>query len=97
MKDKYKKILMAAEVFKSISHPERLRIVEVLSPAKKYSVTEIYEILNLPQAKVSHHLTILKNKGVLISEKKGKNIFYSLSNPGLSKVLETIEKYCSTK
>ncbi|HRE40028.1 MAG TPA: metalloregulator ArsR/SmtB family transcription factor [Ignavibacteria bacterium] len=85
---------MAAEVFKSISHPERLSIVEVLSPDKKSSVTEIYESLRLPQAKVSHHLTILKNKGILISEKKGKNIFYSLSNPGLAKVLKTIEKYC---
>ena len=66
------KLEAASEMLKAIAHPVRISIVAMLTDDKKLSVTEIYEALNIEQAVASHHLSILKNKAVLSSEKVGK-------------------------
>lgn len=89
------KLESASEMLKAIAHPLRIAIVGMLDDNKKLSVTEIYEALNIEQAVASHHLSILKNKGVLTSERVGKNCFYSLKFQRLSQIVECIDK-CQT-
>jgi DNA-binding transcriptional ArsR family regulator len=63
----------AATMIKAISHPMRLAILGYLGDEKQLSVTEIHKLLNIEQSTASHHLGILKDKGILASVRKGKN------------------------
>ena len=82
----------ASEMLKAIAHPIRVAIVGLLNDDKKLNVTEIYESLAIEQAVASHHLSILKNKGVLVVERVGKNCYYSLKHQRLSQIIECINK-----
>ena len=82
----------ASEMLKAIAHPVRIAIVELLGADQQLNVTEIYEALKIEQAVASHHLSILKNKGVLLSERSGKNCYYSLKHQRLSQIIECINK-----
>ncbi len=86
------KLESASEMLKAIAHPTRIAIVGMLNDNKKLSVTEIHETLKIEQAVASHHLSILKNKGVLLSERSGKNCYYSLKHQRLSQIVECIDK-----
>lgn len=89
---KLDKLEAASEMLKAIAHPIRITIVGMLNDEKKMSVTEIYGQLKIEQAVASHHLSILKNKGVLISEREGKNCYYSLKHQRLSQIVACIDK-----
>jgi len=86
------KLELAASKLRAISHPMRIAIIELLSGDSHLSVTEIYNALNIEQATASHHLNILKNKGVLVSKRDGKKIFYSLRNSTLTEIIECINR-----
>jgi len=86
------KLEMAASKLRAIAHPMRIAIIDLLNDSPKLSVTEIYEKLKIEQASASHHLNILKNKGVLISKREGKKIFYSLKNISLTEIIECINR-----
>ncbi|MFN8923525.1 MAG: ArsR/SmtB family transcription factor, partial [Sphingobacteriia bacterium] len=58
----------------------------------RMSVTQIYGALGLEQAVASHHLGILKDKGVLGSSREGKNTFYYLGKPELAQVLDIVQQ-----
>lgn len=84
------KLENAANMLKAMSHPVRIAILSLLEDDKKLSVTEIYEHLKIEQAVASHHLVILKDKGILVSKRDGKNIYYCLKHNSLSKIIECI-------
>jgi ArsR family transcriptional regulator len=86
------KLELAASKLRAISHPMRIAIIDLLTKHKELSVTEIYETLNIEQATASHHLNILKNKGVLRSHRNGKKIFYSIKNITLTEIIECINR-----
>jgi len=86
------KLEMAASKLRAIAHPMRIAIIDLLNEKQKLSVTEIYSKLDIEQASASHHLNILKNKGVLVSKREGKKIFYSLKSVTLSEIIECINR-----
>ncbi len=86
------KLEAAASKLRAIAHPMRIAIIDLLHENQKQSVTEIYQKLDIEQASASHHLNILKNKGVLTSRRDGKKIFYSLKNQTLTEIIECIER-----
>ena len=86
------KLESAASKLRAISHPMRIAIIDLLAKDNKLSVTEIYEKLDIEQATASHHLNILKNKGVLDSKREGKKIYYSLKNVTLTEIIECINR-----
>ncbi|HNY07743.1 MAG TPA: metalloregulator ArsR/SmtB family transcription factor [Bacteroidales bacterium] len=88
------KLDAAASRLRSMAHPMRIAILEMLNDKEKMNVTEIYKHLNIEQAAASHHLNILKNKGVLISRRAGKQIFYAIKNEALTEIIQCINK-CS--
>jgi DNA-binding transcriptional ArsR family regulator len=88
------KLEMAASKLRAIAHPMRIAIVDLLTANTKMTVTEIYEHLNIEQASASHHLNILKNKGLLDSKRDGKMIYYSLKFEHLTEVIDCINR-CS--
>ena len=86
------KLESAASKLRAISHPLRIAVIELLANGRKMSVTEIYEILDIEQATASHHLNILKNKGILDSKREGKKIYYSLKNLTLTDIIDCVNK-----
>ncbi len=86
------KLEMAASKLRAIAHPMRIAIIDLLNDKGKLNVTEIYSHLDIEQAAASHHLNILKNKGVLSSRRQGKKIYYSLKNVTLTEIIECINK-----
>ena len=86
------KLELAANKLRAISHPMRIAIIDLLSQDTKLSVTEIHKTLDIEQATASHHLNILKNKGILVSTREGKNIYYSLRHVTLKDIVECINK-----
>ncbi len=82
----------AANMLKAIAHPMRIAILNFLDEGKKLTVTEIHELLQIEQSTTSHHLGILKDKGVLVSQRDGKNTYYSLKHDNLSNIVECISR-----
>ena len=80
----------AASMMKAISHPMRLAILGHLGEGNKLNVTEIHRLLNIEQSTASHHLGILKDKGILASARQGKNTLYYLKRRNLSKLVRCI-------
>lgn len=79
-----KRINQTAELLKVIANPIRLKIILLLASQGPCKVSGIQDQLVLEQSLLSHHLIKLKDKGVLICQRKGKEIHYevhsSLSN-----------------
>jgi DNA-binding transcriptional ArsR family regulator/YHS domain-containing protein len=71
---------LQAEMCKALAHPKRLEIVHLLRDQSMF-VSDIYEMLDLPQANISQHLMILREAGIVASTRNGKQIEYSLSHP----------------
>jgi DNA-binding transcriptional ArsR family regulator len=88
------KLETAASKLRAIAHPMRIAIIDLLTVNPKLTVTEIYLRLNIEQASASHHLNILKTKGLLESKRDGKMILYSLKFSHLTEVIDCINR-CS--
>ena len=80
----------AVNMLKAIAHPMRISIISLLEDGRKMTVTQIHEKLQIEQSTTSHHLGILKDKGVLSSKREGKNTLYFLKNENLGKILDCI-------
>ncbi len=86
--DKLQKI---AKVLKAISHPLRLEILELLGEKEPQSVAEILEQIDVEQSLLSHHLIKMKDKGVLDSFRRGRNIYYRLAFAQIAKIFDCME------
>jgi DNA-binding transcriptional ArsR family regulator len=80
----------AANMLKAIAHPMRIAILNFLEDGQKKTVTEIHEKLGIEQSTTSHHLGILRDKGVLVASREGKNSYYSIRHNRLSTLIECI-------
>ncbi len=86
------KLDVAASKLRAIAHPVRIAILGMLKEEEKLSVTEIYTRLSIEQAAASHHLNILKGKGLLGSKRSGKKIFYSLKEENVNKLIDCVNQ-----
>lgn len=66
-----------AEILKVLGHPIRLKIVAGLM-SQSCNVKKIWECLGLPQATVSQHLALLKNKGIIDGRRDGVEVYYQV-------------------
>lgn len=80
-----------ADFFKALSHPLRIRILELLSEGEK-SVNEIQSILNKEGSAVSQQLSVLRAKNIVVGTKDGKRVLYSLRDPMIMNLLEVARK-----
>ncbi|MBZ5534915.1 MAG: metalloregulator ArsR/SmtB family transcription factor [Acidobacteriia bacterium] len=69
------------KTFKALSDETRLRILHLLIEAGEICVCDMETVLGCPQAKVSRHLTILKNAGLVDDRREGLWVLYSLVKP----------------
>ena len=65
------------DAFKALSDPTRRKILELLQE-KSLNAGEIADYFHITKPSISHLLTILKNSGLIVDERHGQNIVYSL-------------------
>jgi DNA-binding transcriptional ArsR family regulator len=76
-----------AEFFKALAHPIRIRILDCLRDGEK-GVNELSEILQIEPANVSQQLAILRARNIVITRKAGSNVYYSVSDVTLFRLLD---------
>ncbi len=84
------KLIKIAEIFQGLAFPVRLRILGLLEDGQDYAVFEILEKIEIEASLLSHHLTKMKNIGILESYRKGRNIYYRLGIKEITKVFDCI-------
>lgn len=87
--DKSRSFNNEAEILKVLGHPIRLKIVAGLC-TNECNVKHIWECLNLPQATVSQHLALLKNKGIIEGKRDGVEVHYSVIHPLARKLITSL-------
>ena len=81
----------AAECLRTLAHPQRLRIIEILLDHEE-SVGELARACELPSHMVSDHLRILKDRGFLDNERQGRKVFYRIAEPAVGDIMNCIRK-----
>ena len=81
-----------ASIFQALAHPTRIAIVEVLREGE-LSARAIQERLGIEQANLSQHLAILRSRQIVANRKEGNQVFYSLRNQVLLKVLDMMRQH----
>lgn len=77
----------SADILRILAHPVRLQIVHQLVRKKVLNVTQLQQILTLPQSTVSQHLHKMRSHKVLAHERKGTEVFYQVDD---EKVKQTV-------
>jgi DNA-binding transcriptional ArsR family regulator len=76
-----------SEFFKALGHPVRIRILDCLRDGEK-GVNELSEILKIEPANVSQQLAILRMRNIVVGRKAGTNVYYSVSDKMLFRLLD---------
>ena len=80
-----------AEIFKALGHPSRLAMIVALGEGN-LCVNELQGLVGSDISTVSKHLTVLRSVGLIESDKRGKQVFYSLRLPCILEFLECADK-----
>lgn len=80
----------AAECLRTLAHPHRLRMVQLLLQGE-YTVGELAEACEIPSHMASEHLGKMKDRGLLVSERRGRQMFYSVGEPHLQNIMDCVE------
>ena len=82
---------LISNIFKALSHPTRLQIVQLLNE-KPLCVCEILPQIESEQSNTSQHLAVLKNQGIVESKKDGLMVIYKIKSPEVYQMIDIAEK-----
>src|SRR5688572_33227609 len=80
----------AAECLKTLAHPHRLRMVQMLLRGR-YTVGELAEACGIPSHMASEHLRLMQHIGLLSSKKEGRKAYYEIAEPHLENIMNCNE------
>jgi len=80
----------AAECLKTLAHPHRLRIVQMLLRGR-YTVGQLAESCSIPSHMASEHLRLMQRCGLLASDREGRCTYYEVAQPHLAEIMACIE------
>jgi ArsR family transcriptional regulator, virulence genes transcriptional regulator len=80
-----------AGICHTLANPKRLEIIDKLRN-QELSVTELAEALEISQANLSQHLSLMRQRGIVTTRREGLNIFYKLSNPKIIKACDLMRQ-----
>ncbi|GEL24250.1 transcriptional regulator [Pseudonocardia sulfidoxydans NBRC 16205] len=75
-----------AEFFKTLGHPVRIRVLELLS-VREHAVSELLAEIAVEPANLSQQLAVLRRAGLVRTRREGSAVFYSLTGPEVSELL----------
>jgi DNA-binding transcriptional ArsR family regulator len=80
----------AAECLKTLAHPHRLRMVQMLLRGR-YTVGELAEACDIPSHMASEHLRLMQRCGLLSNEREGRKAYYQVLEPHLANIMACVE------
>ncbi|MEU6661950.1 metalloregulator ArsR/SmtB family transcription factor [Streptomyces sp. NPDC046821] len=77
---------LKAEFFKTLGHPARIRVLELLSE-REHAVAEMLPEVGIEPAHLSQQLAVLRRANLVVTRKEGSNVYYSLTSPHVAELL----------
>ncbi len=77
---------LKAELFKTLGHPARIRILELLAQ-REWSVAELLPEVGLEASHLSQQLGVLRRAGVITARKQGSSVFYSMASAEMAELM----------
>ncbi|MFF5014231.1 ArsR/SmtB family transcription factor [Streptomyces sp. NPDC001165] len=77
---------LKAEFFKTLGHPARIRVLELLS-RREHAVAEMLPEVGIEPAHLSQQLAVLRRANLVRTRKEGSNVYYSLTSPEVAELL----------
>ncbi len=79
---------MKAEFFKTLGHPVRIRVLELLSQ-REHAVSEMLDDIDIEAANLSQQLAVLRRAGLITGRREGLSVTYELTSPQVAQLLTT--------
>ena len=76
-----------ANLFKGLSHPVRIRVLELLADSAEVTVTELMRGTHQEASNLSQHLAVLRRHNLVLAERRGVQVFYRLAYPQVADLL----------
>lgn len=80
-----------ADICQSLANPKRLKIINALRD-KELSAAELLSILKVSKANLSQHMTVLRQKGIVIARREGNTVYYRLARPKILKAYDLMRE-----
>jgi ArsR family transcriptional regulator len=80
-----------ADFFKALAHPLRISILDALRDGE-LTVNEISQRFEVEQANASQQLAVLRNRNIVVTRKDGANVYYSVSDKSIFKLLDAAKE-----
>jgi ArsR family transcriptional regulator len=85
-----------ADTMSALANAKRLEIVHLLRDGE-LTVTQLYQMLDLPQANTSQHLQVLRDHQLVTTTRKGKRIYYRLTDKSITKACDLMRRFVKNK
>ena len=86
-----------SSMFVALGDEQRQRILLTFEPGERLNVTQIVSVSTLSRTAVSHHLKVLRQAGVLQSEKIGKEVYFWIDKKNVAETLQRVLSYVKNK
>lgn len=83
-----------SDICKTLANPKRQVILDALRGGE-VTVGDLVKKTGIPQANVSQHLSLLRNKGIVTARRQGSSVSYSIANPKIIKAFDLISEVLS--
>ncbi len=81
-----------ANLFKGLSHPVRVRVLEVLSASPSVAVGDLLTDTGLEASHLSQHLAVLRKHNLVTAERRASQVYYSLAYPEVADLLTVAKR-----
>ena len=88
--------LLHAQVCQGLADPKRILILYALADGPR-RVTDLADALGVPQPTVSHHLKILRERGLVVAEQEGTAVYYALADERVIQALDLLREVLRTQ
>ncbi|MFK4145346.1 ArsR/SmtB family transcription factor [Streptomyces sp. NPDC004065] len=85
---------LKAEFFKTLGHPARIRVLELLSE-REHAVAEMLPEVGIEPAALSQQLAVLRRASLVVTRKEGSTVYYSLTDPHVAELLRVAREILS--
>jgi len=83
--------------FFALGDTTRQQILLIFDPGEEICVNEIARLFKLSRPAISHHLKVLRNAELLVSQKRGKEVYYRVNYPYCTDVMRTVHEFVSNQ
>ena len=84
--------VLVSDVLRTMAHPMRLRMLQLLM-LNRFNVGELAKECNIQNHMASEHLRLMQRSGLLSSQREGRKIYYTVSNPGVIDLMQCVAGY----